>query len=160
MNISATLKKLIQDHQDEINNNEFDNLYADWTGPTYKLTFILLKAGIDPLETLGWVPNYYAKESTIITNIKLNDDIVAVGDQAFAICINLEHLFIPESVKEIGDWCFYGCKKLKEVTYDGTIEELKQVHMHHLSFESNVKFICKDGEITFIELVNYWIKNK
>ena len=160
MNISAKLKKLIQDHQDEINNNEFDNLYADWTGPTYKLTFILLKAGIDPLETLGWVPDYYAKESTIITNIKLNDDIVAVGDQAFAICINLEHLFIPESVKEIGDWCFYGCKKLKEVAYDGTLEELKQVHMHQLSFESNVKFICKDGEITFIELVNYWIKNK
>ena len=158
MDISATLKKLIQDHQDEINNNEFDNLYADWTGLTYMLTFVLLEAGIDPLETLGWVPNYYAKESTSITNIKLNDDIVAVGDQAFANCINLEHLFIPESVKEIGDWCFYGCKKLKEVTYNGTLEELKQVHMHHLSFESNVKFICKDGEITFIELVNYWIK--
>lgn len=155
MNIPATLKKLIQDHQDEINNNEFDNLYADWTGPTYKLTFILLEAGIDPLETLGWVPDYYAKESTIITNIKLNDDIVAVGNQAFAKCINLEHLFIPESVKEIGDWCFYGCKKLKEVAYDGTIEELKQVHMHYLSFELNVKFICKDGNITFIELVNY-----
>ena len=28
MNIPATLKKLIQDHQDEINNNEFDNLYC------------------------------------------------------------------------------------------------------------------------------------
>ena len=160
MNIPATLKKLIQDHQDEINNNEFDNLYADWTGPTYKLTFVLLEAGIDPLETLEWVPDYYAKDSTSIKNIKLNDDTVEVGDQAFAGCINLEHLFIPASVEEIGAWCFLGCEKLKEVTYDGTLEELKQVHMHHLSFESNVKFICKDGNITFIELVNYRIKNK
>lgn len=160
MNILATLKKLIQDHQDEINNNEFDNLYADWDGVTCDLTDVLLQSGIDPLETLGWVPDYYATDLKIIKDVKLNDDVVEVGDQAFAICINLEHLFIPESVKEIGDWCFYGCKKLKEVAYDGTLEELKQVHMHQLSFESNVKFICKDGEITFIELVNYWIKNK
>ena len=29
MNITPTLRKLIQDHQDEINNNEFDNLYAN-----------------------------------------------------------------------------------------------------------------------------------
>lgn len=158
MSISVALKRFINEYRDEINNNEFDNLYAEWPGRTWELTFVLLKSGIDPLETLGWVPDYYANEFTLIKDVKLNDDIVEVGEHAFTKCINLEHLFIPASVEEIGAWCFYGCEKLKEVTYDGTFEELKQVHMHHLSFESNVKFICNDGETTFIDLLNYWVK--
>lgn len=155
MSISIALRKFINEYCDKINNNEFDDVYADWTGNVSELTFVLLQSGIDPLDTLGYVPDYYANNLTIIRDVKLNDEIVEVGEHAFTKCINLEHLFISSSVEEVGAWCFCKCEKLKEVTYDGTIEELKQVHMHHLSFESNVKFVCDDGEITFIDLLNY-----
>lgn len=158
MNIPATLKKLIQDHQDEINNNEFDNLYADWTGPTYKLTFILLEAGIDPLETLGWVPEDYARGLLTVTEAHINDDVTLVGKYAFFKCYNLNSVYLPPSIETISSFAFSGCYNLKEVHYGGTIEELKQVNIGKYSFEEIVVFICQDGEITFIELVNYWIK--
>ncbi len=157
MSVSVALKKFIREYCDKINNNEFDDVYADWVGRTSELTFVLLQSGIDPLQTLGWVPDYYATDLTIIKDVILNDEIVEVGEHAFTNCINLEHLFISSSVEEIGDWCFCKCKKLKEATYDGTIEELKQVHMHRLSFEFDVKFICNDGQVTFMDLLNSWL---
>lgn len=158
MSISIALRKFINEYCDKINNNEFDDVYADWTGNVSELTFVLLQSGIDPLDTLGWVPDYYANDLTIIKDVTLNDEIVEVGEHAFTKCINLEHLFISSSVEEIGAWCFYGCEKLKEATYDGTIEELKQVHMHRLSFEFDVKFICTDGQVTFMDLLKSWLK--
>lgn len=83
MSVSVALKRFINEYRDEIDNNEFDNLYAEWPGRTWELTFVLLQSGIDPLENLGWVPDYYANESTLIKDVKLNDDIVEVGEHAF-----------------------------------------------------------------------------
>lgn len=45
---------VLKEYADEINNNEFDNLYENFQMKSSILTSYLLKAGIDTLQTLGW----------------------------------------------------------------------------------------------------------
>lgn len=53
--------------------------------------------------------------NTLITGCKntvIPNNIINVGEAAFADCIGLTSISIPENVRSIGDWCFYGCNSL------------------------------------------------
>ena len=41
--------------------------------------------------------------------------MISVGEYEFQFCDKLEYIYIPESVKEIGEMSFVGCDRLKEV---------------------------------------------
>ena len=145
---------VLKEYADEINNNEFDNLYENFQMESNILTSYLLKAGIDPLQTLGWVPENYARDLSSVTEAHINDDVTLVGNSAFFKCDNLKSVYLPASIETISSFAFAFCFKLKEVHYDGTIEELKQVNIGKHSFEDNVVFICQDGRIQYTDLLN------
>lgn len=42
------------------------------------------------------------------------NNLKIIGDSAFKLCKNLESINIPESVKKIGAYAFFGCKKLEQ----------------------------------------------
>ena len=67
---------VLKEYADEINNNEFDNLYENFQMKSSILTSYLLKAGIDPLQTLGWAPEDYARGFLTVTEAHINDDVV------------------------------------------------------------------------------------
>ena len=145
---------VLKEYADEINNNEFDNLYENFQMKSSILTSYLLKAGIDPLQTLGWVPENYARDLSSVTEAHINEDVTLVGNSAFFKCDNLKSVYLPASIETISSFAFAFCFKLKEVHYDGTIEELKQVNIGKHSFEDNVVFICQDGRIQYTDLVD------
>ena len=145
---------VLKEYADEINNNEFDNLYENFQMQSSILTSYLLKAGIDPLQTLGWVPEDYARGLLTVTEAHINDDVTLVGKYAFFKCYNLNSVYLPASIETISSFAFSGCYNLKEVHYGGTIEELKQVNIGKYSFEDNVVFICQDGHIQYTDLLN------
>ena len=145
---------VLKEYADEINNNEFDNLYENFQMKSSILTSYLLKAGIDPLQTLGWVPENYARDLSSVTEAHSNEDVTLVGNSAFFKCDNLKSVYLPASIETISSFAFAFCFKLKEVHYDGTIEELKQVNIGKHSFEDNVVFICQDGRIQYTDLVD------
>ena len=145
---------VLKEYADEINNNEFDNLYENFQMKSSILPSYLLKAGIDPLQTLGWVPEDYARDLLTVTEAHINDDVTLVGRNAFLKCNNLKSVYLPASIETISSCAFAFCFNLKEVHYGGTIEELKQVNIGKYSFEDNVVFICQDGRIQYTDLVD------
>ena len=66
---------------------------------------------------------------------EINDTHVIIGDTKLVpSCFhdyynqcNFESVFISKSVKYIDDFTFYSCSKLREVYYDGTIEEWNNI---------------------------------
>ena len=145
---------VLKEYADEINNNEFDNLYENFQMQSSILTSYLLKAGIDSLQTLGWVPEDYARDLLTVTEVHINDDVTLVGRNAFLKCNNLKSVYLPASIETISSCVFAFCFNLKEVHYGGTIEELKQVNIGKYSFEDNVVFICQDGRIQYTDLID------
>ena len=55
------------------------------------------------------------KERTGITGVYLLDGILAIEDEAFMGCVNLEVIEIPSTVVRIGENAFAGCENLKEI---------------------------------------------
>jgi hypothetical protein len=66
------------------------------------------------------IPNYFIAQ-TSVANIELSDSIVELGDAAFYIA-PLTTIDIPNSVKNIGNWCFESCSSLKSVHIGTGIE--------------------------------------
>ncbi len=75
-----------------------------------------------------------AFRETDITSVKLNDNIVSVGDNAFRECKNLTSIDLGNSVKSIGDNVFEDSKKLTEVKFSPVLEKVG-----HFLFGNNSK---------------------
>ena len=52
---------------------------------------------------------------------KISKSIRIIGDNAFANCINLNSIVIPEGVREINDYAFYGCKNLNSINFPNSL---------------------------------------
>ena len=62
-----------------------------------------------------------------VTEFELYSEAVRVNDFVFESCTSLEGITIYRSIKEFGYGEFYNCHSLKDVYYDGTIEEWEQI---------------------------------
>lgn len=157
--MTEQLKQFLQNNKTSLEEDDFRTLYKNWSkyidsDDVSDLTDLFLEVGIDPLQTLGWVPENYARDLSSVTEAHINDDVTLVGNSAFFKCDNLKSVYLPASIETISSFAFAFCFKLKEVHYDGTIEELKQVNIGKHSFEDNVVFICQDGRIQYTDLVD------
>jgi len=51
-----------------------------------------------------------------ITSCNIHEDTKIIFDSAFSGCSELTEIYIPDSVRSLGQYAFYGCKKLLNVT--------------------------------------------
>lgn len=58
-----------------------------------------------------------------IRHIVIPESVQVIRRNAFAHC-SLESVYIPDSVEEIGDLCFYGCNKMRTIRLSHCIKDL------------------------------------
>lgn len=63
-----------------------------------------------------------------ITNIKLPNGVTKIGVHAFGDCYDLTDISIPISLNEISHAAFWDCRNLKNIHYEGTIEQWHAIH--------------------------------
>lgn len=89
-----------------------------------KLITDLIKLGIDPLAGLEVIPKSYF-QGLGIESLDIPDSVIGIiGDYAFASCINLERVTIPDSVTDIGMYAFDSCTSLKSVIIGNGVESI------------------------------------
>ena len=69
------------------------------------------------------IPESMFYKNNSITNIKLPNTLIEIGDMAFAECSNLIEVIIPDSVITIGG-AFTGCTNLQKVVLSKNIKQL------------------------------------
>lgn len=174
---SERFKNFILNNQEIINKELWDPLYdaLKYSGcaeTAKSLTHLLQSIGVDPLQTMSYVPMGYLKGDKNLKELILRDNsrIKEVGQFAFNECSNLdyvefaeglevihlgafmactklEQLYLPSTLKEIREGAFSCCHSLKEVHFGGTMEEWLKVNQSKNVF-GNVparKISCVDG---------------
>ena len=170
------LKKFIKNYREEINNKEFEKIYASADYELSdenigKLTELFYKCGIDPLKYLNKVPRAFAYASSIkliviqsniesigsyaftsctsLTSITIPDSVKSIGWGVFKGCSSLTSITIPDSVKSIGEYAFYDCTSLKTINYKGSKEQWSTINMNSrwTNYSSIETIHCIDGDI-------------
>lgn len=87
------------------------------------LTWIFYSNGSLVISGTGAMANYatstpapWSRFRPNITSIILPDGLTAIGNSAFAFCLNVETIEIPSSVTSVGQLAFAECDKLKTVS--------------------------------------------
>ena len=120
--MNKDLKDFILKHKEDIDNNEWDKVYANMsTVFRGDLTSVLSGVSIDPLPYMSKVPEYFAEGSQInITQIP--DNIKNIEEKAFSSCKNLTSITI--SVTNIGYGAFSNCSNLTGVTISNGVKRI------------------------------------
>ena len=97
-----------------IDNNDweavYNNLLEQFTGRRVGLfTEKILACGINPLDWLSYIPNYYLSCSTDISEFKVPDNIVYIGEHAFENS-SLKDLYLGIGLRSIGEGAVYQSK--------------------------------------------------
>ena len=83
------------------------------------VTWALDDAGTLTISGSGPMEDYYYNNcpwvSTLWKSVVIEQGITAIGDYAFYNCSNLTEITIADSVTSIGDFAFYGCSSLTEL---------------------------------------------
>lgn len=88
-----------------------------------------------------------------LTSITIPDGVTSIETYAFDSCEDLESVTIPSSVKNIGKEAFSYCIQLVTISYDGTksqwgcIDKYYGVHDWNYMISSSCVIICTDGTI-------------
>lgn len=133
------------------------------------VTEVITEALGDPLVHLHSVPEYYLYNSSI-ENVSISNKYVAVGAFAFANsalksveidskiigtkafhnCSSLTHVTLDMNVEFIYYRAFIGCINLRELHYQGTVEDWSKITMDSEAFMKGLKIICSDGEFIYL----------
>ena len=170
------IKVFLEAHRNQISNRDYATIYKALDTNNYgfsrcAVTEILLASGIDPLLYMNYVPNHYLDCSDIDYQIKIPSHITEIGieafynfehlrtieipdkvetikERAFYACNDLHKVSIGRGVKSIGKLAFLECRGLSDITYNGTVEQWKQIKKGDLAFQPNIaKITCQDGTV-------------
>lgn len=174
------LKIFLKENRDKINQKDFKFLYDELKYISAiaikEMTEMFLTIGVDPAEYLEIIPqNYLSLSKSHITQsfcpdttklisidnyaflgclgieeALLPEGLQYIGASAFFKCANLNTLDLPKSLTKIDKVAFYECEKLKNISFNGTIEEWKNVNLTNSAqtfYRVPVRKIkCLDGE--------------
>ncbi len=82
----------------------------------------------------------------------------SISYHAFLHCDTIASITISKSVTSMGDSAFYGCNKLKNVYYEGTLEEWCKIFFAELYSTPLInygKFYLKNNDNEWIEIVDF-----
>ena len=175
--MDAEIKEFIEKHIDLIDHGEFEELYRklEDRSEVMALTETLLSADIDPARYMKEIPERYLQASTIrsytipnnvvtigedafafcsgITSIVIPEGVTLIHDRTFQNCTNLTQITLPSSVIQISSEAFLGCFDLKSINYLGTKKQWekikKEFNWKKGTFLREIK--CTDGIIKFPE---------
>lgn len=106
-----------------------------------KLKKIKLPSSVKTLENAVFHSCKYLEEVDL-------GNLVYLGDECFVDCIHLIKIIIPNTIFRLDLTCFYGCTRLREINYKGTIEEFEDLVSDDLdNWKLAYKIICTDGII-------------
>ena len=178
--MNPELKQFLKDNKDMVNQKDFIHLYNKLkyisTSAIKEMTEMFLTLGVDPAEYLQVIPQqYFALSNSKYTqcfcpnNTKLNivsnyaflncisleeallpEGLQYIGFNAFCECKNLTTLDLPKSLVKIDKFAFHRCEKLRDIRFNGTIEEWENVKLENsdqtLYKVPARKIKCLDGE--------------
>lgn len=123
--------QFLESHKDLLNRYDFDELYNEahkTTGDEYVsisgMTSIFLEAGLNPLQYMSRIPDFYFESNKAITSIEIPNNITSIGNNAFDGCKGLTNIVIPDSVTEISDYAFASCENLKTIILSENLKSL------------------------------------
>ena len=140
------LQKFIETNIELIENARFDELY-NMNVDVSKFTEVLLKAGINPLEKLNYIPAGYLCQSDI-NSFTVPAHITEIHSGAFWKCENLNKVILPEGLVSIEDSAFCECHNLWQINFPSTLEFIKEdafaeTNLHHIVVPDLVGVIPK-----------------
>lgn len=123
--VPPSLLKFIQDHSEEINGNDFEELYnlishGHYDFEIYDFTNLLYASDIDPLPYMRIIPGNFAAYSEIVYRI-LPNNIEQIGDEAFRSNLRLKEIIFPNKLTVIGENAFRNCKALQKIILPDTV---------------------------------------
>lgn len=118
------LKQYIKEHLDLVDEEMYDELYSNCDKyDRADLTEFLLSCDIKPDEYMTRLPDYYLAGSDI-HSYHISPTINVIESCAFGSCIELEIIYIPNSVTSIGDYAFNDCESLTSITIGGSVTSI------------------------------------
>lgn len=118
-------QKVIEEHIDWIENNEFTKIYElHDVFDRSEFTQIMLSIGINPLNYMTYIPENYLYDSDV-ESFNIPHGIERIGQTAFAECKKLSKVTIPEGVTHILPGAFLECHNLENINLPSSIQYLK-----------------------------------
>ena len=153
-NFMEIFSKLVREHVEDINNNNFVPVYSDYNIPRYELTRLFMLAGINPLDGLRAVPAHYATKLPLITEVRFSQDAISrsIGSAAFNGCLNLK-LVVLSSNMIILAGAFRNCTNLRTIIYPGTFENFfLNTACVPTAFDDTAVITFTDSQHTWVEI--------
>ena len=152
--MNQTIMDFINKYSKAIDDNQWQLIYdsddynALNAGDCGEFTYLVNKAGINPLYYMLYVPDYYMFAAKI-TEIELPNTITHIYNCAFRECSMLKTVTIPETVREIHDYAFANCDQLEKIIYKGTKAEwLTTIKDEDWDYNTDNYIVqCVDGDI-------------
>lgn len=101
-------------------NAVYDEAFKSTIFEPKEITEFFFNHNLDPLDYfIDVIPTGYAMHMNLLsTDLRIKNNITKISGEAFWNC-GIEKLYIPSSVKEIGEFAFGQCDQLEEVFIDG-----------------------------------------
>jgi len=133
------------------NGTEIDGIYYILTGNTASVTYT---------GSSYYDDNTYSGKITIPSSVTFNQQsysVTSIGDYAFAYCISLSSITIPNSVTSIGEWAFFGCSKLTSVTIPNSVTSIGDRAFYYCSSLSSFNVDAANTHYSSVDgvLFNY-----
>ena len=150
MEISERLKIFLQKHKEDIDDNNFEEIYNDdniFMDDYFTMTKLFFSIGINPLKYMSFVPAFYMEDFKDLEEIEIPEGIKEIGKEAFYGCTNLKKVYLPSTLQVIESAAFGDCDYLTNVYFNGTTEQWSRLPIEENN--DNLCFAnihCIDGE--------------
>ena len=134
MKISIELQNLLKDSeiQELLNQYKFEDIYtkilleSNFNASTIsELTELCLESGINPLNYMDYVPEFFLSASERVTDFDIPDNVKEIKTRAFNKCYNLKSINIGKNVTTIDNDSFNKCKNLKSINIPDSVTKIK-----------------------------------
>ncbi len=65
-----------------------------------------------------------------LKSVKISESTASIGDSFFCGCTLLTSVTLPNTITMIDEYSFAGCENLKDIYYDGTLEEWNKIQIN------------------------------